>query len=93
MPASRVITCAMRDSNGVYNGPWDLDAEPPYEGDYVFQGPCSFTVIGGIRCEGSIKGMNGANVTVTGDASAYTADFDSPCTLTVQGMSFYTVNP
>ena len=94
MPASRIITCAMRDSNGVYNGPWDLGEDDPiYEGDYVFQGPCSFTVNGNIKCKGKLKGMNGADVTVNGDVEAYTAEFESPCTLSVQGMAIYTVNP
>jgi len=70
MTTSRVITCAMLDANGYYNGAvGSLDEVPMTNDDFVFQGPCTIRVHGNIRTNGNIKGMNGVTVIVDGEVT------------------------
>jgi len=66
MPVTIRVTCAMRDSNGCYNGPWNL-GDPNNTFDIIFEGPCTIKICsGGLRTGGSATIEPGGHVIVIG---------------------------
>lgn len=71
-PPSKIITCAMVDANGFYDGSAGSLTDPSFTGDIVFQGECpnGCTIkVHSINTGGNVRVMNCATVIVTGTAT------------------------